>query len=156
MESTLREAVAKEAGSIVFEGHCDGERLSRLYRDAAFVVVSSEWYENAPMAVLESFAYGKPVIGTRIGGIPELITEGKHGQLVDCGAPEQLQAAIRKLWSDTRAQERMGRNARALIETKFAEEARTDALLRIYETVCSSRSNRAPDRAGALAGLAAR
>ena len=70
MEDSLRELATRDGGSIVLEGHCDGQKLADLYRNAAFVVVPSEWYENAPMSILESFAYGKPVIGTRIGGIP--------------------------------------------------------------------------------------
>ena len=143
MEAKLRELAQKDGGSIVLEGHCDGEKLAALYRDAAFVVVPSEWYENAPMSILESFAYGKPVIGTRIGGIPELITEGEHGYLVDPASPEQLKAMVTKLWRDRSAQSAMGRNARRLIETKFAQHTRKDSLLKIYEGVCSSASHAA-------------
>jgi glycosyltransferase involved in cell wall biosynthesis len=135
MESSLRDLAVKDGGSIVMEGHCGGDRLAELYRNAAFVVVPSEWYENAPMSILESFAYGKPVIGTRIGGIPELITEGKHGYLVDPGAKDQLQAAIRKLWNDRAAQGQMGRNARQLVETRFAQSFRTSSLMEIYRSV---------------------
>ena len=47
------------------------------------MVLPSEWYENAPMSVLESFASGKPVIGARIGGIPEIIDEGENGWTFD-------------------------------------------------------------------------
>jgi glycosyltransferase involved in cell wall biosynthesis len=150
MESPLRAAVQNDP-SIVFEGHCEGTRLSELYRNAAFVVVPSEWYENAPMSVLESFAYGKPVIGTRIGGIPELITEGEHGYLVDSDAPDQLRTAICNLWNDPDAQARMGRNARILLETKFAQSTRLASLLTIYESVC-----RAPHRIGPSTALLAR
>lgn len=135
MEASLRELAQKDGGSIVLEGHCGGEKLAELYRNAAFVVVPSEWYENAPMSILESFAYGKPVIGTRIGGIPELITEGEHGHLVDPGAPEQLRGVVSKLWHDRPAQSTMGRNARRLIETKFAQRNRKDSLLGIYDSV---------------------
>jgi glycosyltransferase involved in cell wall biosynthesis len=150
MESSLREMAEKDGGSIVLEGHCDGAKLTDLYRNAAFVVVPSEWYENAPMSILESFAYGKSVIGTRIGGIPELITEGEHGYLVDPESPEQLRTMIRRLWDDREAQRRMGRNARRLIETKFAQSTRTASLLNIYEGVCRSHS-----RAGSPSGLLA-
>ena len=143
MEAELREMAARDGQSIVLEGHCEGARLAELYRNAAFVVVPSEWYENAPMAVLEAFAYGKPVIGTRIGGIPELITEGEHGYLVDCEAPEQLRTTVRKLLSDKNAQETMGRNARNLIETKFGQNNRMASLVNIYESVCRS-SGQAP------------
>jgi glycosyltransferase involved in cell wall biosynthesis len=140
MEGSLREMAEKDGGSIVLEGHCEGTRLAELYRNAAFVVVPSEWYENAPMSILESFAYGKPVIGTRIGGIPELITEGKHGYLVDPGAKDQLRSAIYRLWNDRDAQRNMGRNARRLVETKFAQSSRTASLLKIYNSVCHSGS----------------
>ncbi len=138
MEASLRDKAAKDGGSIVLEGHCGGSRLAELYRNAAFVVVPSEWYENAPMSILESFAYGKPVIGTRIGGIPELISEGENGQLVNPGDKDQLQAAIRKLWENRGLQVQMGRNARRLIETKFAQSSRTKSLLNIYQSVCKS------------------
>jgi glycosyltransferase involved in cell wall biosynthesis len=101
-------------------------------------VVPSEWYENAPMSVLESFAHGKPVIGTRIGGIPELISEGENGLLVQPGAKEDLRAAVGHLWADRSAQERMGRNARLMVETKFAQSTRTESLLRIYDSLRKS------------------
>ena len=137
MEAELRTIAQKDGGSIVLEGHCEGDKLAGLYRNAAFVVVPSEWYENAPMSILESFAYGKPVIGTRIGGIPELIKEGEHGYLVDPGSPAQLRSMIRKLWEDRQAQGSMGKEARVLVETKFAQSTRTASLLRIYERTCS-------------------
>jgi glycosyltransferase involved in cell wall biosynthesis len=138
MESSLREMANKDGGHITFEGQCSGAQLTELYRNAAFVVVPSEWYENAPMSVLESFAHGKPVIGTRIGGIPELISEGENGLLVQPGAKEDLRAAVGHLWADRSAQERMGRNARLMVETKFAQSTRTESLLRIYDSLRKS------------------
>jgi glycosyltransferase involved in cell wall biosynthesis len=140
MEANLRDLAEKDGGSIVLEGHCGGAKLADLYRNAAFVVVPSEWYENAPMSILESFAYGKPVIGTRIGGIPEMIKEGEHGHLVDPESPDQLRTAIRQLWENREAQAVMGRKARRLIETKFAQHTRTASLLNIYERMCRSYS----------------
>jgi glycosyltransferase involved in cell wall biosynthesis len=143
MEEQLRATVAtKDSGSsITFEGHCDGVRLAALYRNAAFVVVPSEWYENAPMSILEAFAYGKPVVGSRIGGIPELISEGENGHLVESSAPEQLRTAISQLWSDGKARASMGRNARRLVETKFSQNTRTAALLSIYDTLFRPRQS---------------
>lgn len=138
MEGSLREMAEKDGGSISLEGHCGGERLADLYRNAAFVVVPSEWYENAPMSILESFAYGKAVIGTSIGGIPELITEGENGHLVAPGSKDQLRATISKLWNDRDAQRTMGRNARRLVENKFAQSSRTASLLNIYKSVCGA------------------
>ncbi len=139
LEASLKSMAEKDGGSITLEGHCGGGALAELYRNAAFVVVPSEWYENAPMSILESFAYGKPVIGTRIGGIPELIAEGQNGYLVNHGSKEQLRAAICSLWNDRHAQRTMGRNARRLVETKFAQSSRTASLLNIYKSVCRTK-----------------
>lgn len=52
-----------------------------LKKNAYFVVVPSEWYENNPMAIIESYCEGVPAIGSRIGGIPEIINEGKTGYI---------------------------------------------------------------------------
>jgi glycosyltransferase involved in cell wall biosynthesis len=144
MEEQLQAAAAKDRGSsITFEGHCDGVRLAALYRNAAFVVVPSEWYENAPMSILEAFAYGKPVVGSRIGGIPELIAEGENGYLVECGAQEQLRTAISRLWNDQKARRSMGHYARGLVETKFSQDTRTASLLSIYDGLCRFGPSRA-------------
>jgi glycosyltransferase involved in cell wall biosynthesis len=63
-----------------FTGYKTGEELKELIRRASFVVVPSEWYENCSMSVLEAMAYAKPVIGSRIGGIPEQIEDGQSNQ----------------------------------------------------------------------------
>lgn len=132
MQQVVGKLAADAPGSITLEGYCDTARLRDLYRNAAFIVVPSEWYENAPMSVLEAFAYGKPVVATRIGGIPELVVDGVTGSLVDCRAPAQLRASLRKLWLDPEARRRMGHHARALVETTFSQTARTESLIAIY------------------------
>jgi glycosyltransferase involved in cell wall biosynthesis len=143
MEESVRQFAATSGEPVVLEGHCDGARLAKLFQNAAFVVTPSEWYENAPMTILEAFAYGKPVVATRIGGIPELVAEGKTGQLVDCHAPDQLRMAIRSLWSDRSAQRLMGLHARAVVETHLSQKARTESLIALYERLWRSR-NRKP------------
>ncbi len=64
-----------------FLGFKSGQELVELKRNAYFVIVPSEWYENNPMAIIESYAEGVPAIGARIGGIPEIIEEGKTGYI---------------------------------------------------------------------------
>ncbi len=139
MEETVLAMAATAGESIRLEGYCDGARLRTLYQNAAFVVVPSEWYENAPMSVIESFAYGKSVVATRIGGIPELVTDGTTGYLVDCGAPEQLRGAISRLWQNRDAQRSMGLKARALVESKLSQSARTESLIDIYNSLIHTR-----------------
>ena len=62
-----------------FLGFKQGEELRELIHNASFVVVSSECYENNPMTIIESYMIGTPVIGSDLGGIPELIIENKTG-----------------------------------------------------------------------------
>lgn len=145
MKQNVQATAAIRGGSVVLEGHCEGERLQTLCRNAAFIVVPSEWYENAPMSVIEAFAYGKPVVATRIGGIPELVGDGETGYLVDCWNPAQLRAAVTRLWRDRTAQQRMGRKARELVEGKLSQAMRTASLIDIYENLRDAR-NRSPKR----------
>ena len=137
LDASLR-AQVKDAGKshIVFEGHCDSARLAQLYRNAAFVVVPSEWYENAPMSILEAFAQGKCVVASNIGGIPELVTDGETGHLFPWGNTEELRRAVCKLWLDVQGRRRMGASARALVETRFSQTIRTASLLKIYGSIC--------------------
>ena len=66
--------------NVHFVGYKTGEQLKDLIKNSMFIVVPSQWYENYPFAILESFAYGKPVVGSRIGGIPELVKDHVTGQ----------------------------------------------------------------------------
>lgn len=70
------------------------EELEKLIREAKFSVYPSEWYENCPFSVMESQMYGTPVLGANIGGIPELIREGKTGELFESGNKEALKRKI--------------------------------------------------------------
>jgi glycosyltransferase involved in cell wall biosynthesis len=65
--------IIKSHINIEFLGFKSGEILEKLIQNSSFVVVPSEWFENNPMSIIESFALGKPVIGANIGGIPELV-----------------------------------------------------------------------------------
>lgn len=80
-------------------GFQKGEELEKLIREAKFSVYPSEWYENCPFSVMESQMYGTPVLGANIGGIPELISVGKTGELFESGNKEELKNKIREMSS---------------------------------------------------------
>jgi glycosyltransferase involved in cell wall biosynthesis len=82
---------------IDFLGFVSGSKLHDLIRGASCTVLPSEWYENCPMSVLESLAFARPVIGTSIGGIPELIDDGQDGRLVAVAQPQQLSEALAEI-----------------------------------------------------------
>ncbi len=87
-----------KGGNIEFLGFQSGDLLKSLISNALFTIYPSEWYENCPMSVLESQMYGTPVIGARIGGIPELIDDGVDGVLFEPGDINGLIEKIRMLY----------------------------------------------------------
>lgn len=96
-------------------GFQTGEALKTLIREARFSVYPSEWYENCPFSVMESQMYGTPVLGTGIGGIPELIDVDKTGQLFEPGNAEQLKQSVRKLWDNPEIVEKMADGCRQAV-----------------------------------------
>ena len=79
-------------------GFVTGEALRRLIAGAAFSLYPSEWYENCPFSVMESQAYGTPMIASDLGGIPELLQDGVTGELFPAGDAVVLREKIKKLW----------------------------------------------------------
>lgn len=80
-----------------YVGFKTGVELEMLIRKAKISVYPSEWYENCPFSVIESQMYGTPVIGSHMGGIPELIAEGKTGELFEAKNVDELEQKIKKL-----------------------------------------------------------
>lgn len=99
-DGPLREEVEK-VENIKNVGFLSGEKLRMMIARARFAVVPSICYENCPFAVIEAQKLGTPVIGSNIGGIPELIDEGRTGELFEAGNVEALISKIFNLWNDT-------------------------------------------------------
>lgn len=135
-EESLRALAAERLGSrAVFHGRKDACSVAEAMAGAACVAVPSEWYENCPMVVLEAFAAGTAVVGTDLGGLPELITGGVDGLLVPPGDPGALADAIAEITSDHALAEELGRNARKRAERDFRLEGHVDAIRNLYAEV---------------------
>ena len=120
----LRSCAARHGADVEFMGHLGGEPLVDAIRAARATVLAAEWYENAPMSILESFALGKPVIGARIGGISELIEHGVNGWMFASRAVDELDAVLRQVEDlPDRTVFDMGMAARRLAEERFSEQA---------------------------------
>lgn len=123
--------------SAEFPGHLSGHDLADVIRKAAMVVVPSEWNENSPLSILEAMAYGKPVVASRIGGIPEMVRHGETGLLFTPKSYEELGIGIRTLLSNAEGRARMGAKARETVERHHSLEAHGRALVALYRTVAS-------------------
>lgn len=119
----------------IFVGHLHGKALKSLIDNASVVVVPSEWYENCPMSVLEAMAYGKPVVGTKMGGLPELVQDGKTGLLFEAGNVSELTAALDRLMSSADLRAQMGKAGRQRAEAMFSLEIHNAGLMDIYKSV---------------------
>lgn len=116
-------------------GQIKGSELAGLLENCKFSVVPSEWYENCPMSILESMAFGKPVIGSNIGGIPELIDQGRTGLLFEPGNSEELALHITHLLDNPLQTCQMGREARQIIEKEYSPEIHFRKTLGIYNNL---------------------
>lgn len=132
-ETALKKLAVDTKANVQFFGYKTGADLHELVRRARAVVLPSEWYENAPMSVLESYALGRPVIGAAIGGIPELIREHETGISFASGNVDALAAALRQFSNmpDTQLAA-MGRCARDWVENDFTVMRYLERLMDLY------------------------
>lgn len=132
-ESDLKGLAESLNAKVRFLGYQSGPDLHTTVRGAKAVVLPSEWYENAPMSVLEAFALGKPVVGARIGGIPEMIEPDINGWLFESGDADQLADVLSNVNSLGIAEvEERGRAARAMVEREFTSDRYVEQMLALY------------------------
>jgi colanic acid/amylovoran biosynthesis glycosyltransferase len=96
--------------------------------------------EGLGMVLLEAAATGLPIIGSRVGGIPECILDGKTGFLVPERDQDALAQRMAELLDDTGKRRQMGREGRALVERQFDIDRQTEALERFYDESCCCRA----------------
>ena len=113
-------------------GFKQGDELRDLILNSICTVLPSEWYENCPMSVLESFAYGKPVIGADIGGIPELIENEVDGFLVPSAGTEALREKLLWMFEHKDKAAEMGKTGRHKMETEFNADIHYEKIMNVY------------------------
>ncbi|MEM9996342.1 MAG: glycosyltransferase family 4 protein [Bacteroidota bacterium] len=134
--SELEAEVQRQGWShIRFLGFQRGQALEDLIRGARCTVLPAEWYENCPMSILEALAYARPVVGSRIGGIPELIEDGVDGYLFEPGNIEELRAILRGFSSEPEQTVEMGRAGRAKVKQRFSPDAHYAQIRAVYDQV---------------------
>lgn len=105
------------------------QRLAALRAAPVFVLPSTS--EGLPMALLEAMAWGRAIVATRVGGVPDVLSDGEDALLVEPGDEEALAAALARLAADAELRARLGPAARERAARLNSEEV-TDRLDRIY------------------------
>lgn len=139
LEAELRQYIAEhKLDHVHLLGHLGKTELTELVQRATATIVPSEWYENCPMSVLESFACGTPVIGARIGGIPELVQEERSGYLFTPGDADELAQTMQKLLDQPTSAVQMGRQAREQVERDHSPATHYAQTMAIYQQLSKS------------------
>ncbi|WP_010237906.1 glycosyltransferase family 4 protein [Clostridium arbusti] len=139
MDAYIKKLIKSEGinDKIEILGFKQGEELIKLVSKAMCVVVPSEWYENAPYTILEAMALGKLVIGSRIGGITELLEDGLIGLNFIPGSIEDLSNKINYIIENKHLVKRYGENARKKIKIKFNEKLHYEQIMDVYKQLLS-------------------
>lgn len=143
-EGPLKESIGQRARdlglkNIIMLGYMSGEKLKEEICKSMFVVLPSEWYENYPFAIIEGFALGKPAVGSRTGGIPELVIDNETGITFKLGDPDDLSAKINELVGRPDKIMEMGKAARLFVEKELNQEKHYTSLIEIYKTALNTR-----------------
>lgn len=116
-----------------FMGFLSGNALHKIIAEASVVVVPSEGYENCPMSVLEAMAAAKAVVACDIGGIPELVLNGKTGLLFSPGNHEQLRQCLQEIMGNPGLRSQLGTAGRMRVEERFSVDEHNRKLMQIYK-----------------------
>jgi glycosyltransferase involved in cell wall biosynthesis len=132
MEKELKET----SNALGLSGHINFVGLvadiSSYLASADVIVIPSVWQEPAGLLVIESMACGRPVVATRVGGIPEYLTDAETGVLVDPKRPDLISAAVLNLLRSPELSTRLGSAARKHVEEKFTTEKWVENTLQLY------------------------
>jgi glycosyltransferase involved in cell wall biosynthesis len=149
-EGTLSRSVAELVRSLHLEQrvHLLGKRndMAQCLAASDIFVMASRW-EGNPLTVMEAMASGLPVVGTTVGGVPELVESGEQGILVLPGEPAALTGAMEFLCRNPEARISMGAAARLRATREFSLHRMVAAYEALYRTALSARSAPLPARA---------
>ncbi|MBW2072024.1 MAG: glycosyltransferase family 4 protein [Deltaproteobacteria bacterium] len=125
----------RQLSHIRFLGFTKGRDLDNLIRQSICAIVPSLWYETFGLTIIETFAHGRPVIASRIGGITEIISDGEDGFLVSPGDAAELRVKLVQMAADNDLAMRMGHAARKKVQEQFSPEIHYKNLMSVYNKI---------------------
>lgn len=123
---------------VIFEGYISDEEIIDRYSNCDIFIAPSR-FESFGLIFLEAMIFSKPVIGTNIGGIPEVVENGVSGILIENENSEDLKNALIKLIENKDIRESMGKNGRRIYEEKFTAEIMANKFIDYYKNILSCR-----------------
>jgi glycosyltransferase involved in cell wall biosynthesis len=129
----------KRLHSIRFAGRLQRDQVYEAMKKAAFLIVPSTWNEPFGLIIAEAFACGTPVLGARVGAIPEMLDDEVSGLHFAPNDPAALAQKVEWAWTHLRQMATMGRNARRIYEQRYTGGANYRSLMNIYESAIESR-----------------
>jgi glycosyltransferase involved in cell wall biosynthesis len=147
LRATLEaEAAQNNLRHVTFRGRLDANETRTAMKQARFLVLPSLWYEGFPMVMAESLACGTPVVGSRLGAMQEIITDGRTGLHFATGDSTDLAEKVEWAWNHPSDLAAMGREARRDYEALYTPEVNYSLLMSIYEQALRSQSEAGGDR----------
>ena len=119
---------------VIFEGYISDEEIIDRYSNCDIFIAPSR-FESFGLIFLEAMIFSKPVIGTNIGGIPEVVADGINGILIENENSEDLKNALIKLIENKDIRESMGKNGRRIYEEKFTAEIMANKFIDYYKNI---------------------
>ena len=132
-EEMRRRVVDENLTHVKMLGYRSGRELRDIVRRAKFTVITSEWHDNSPLVIYESLSLGNPIVGARMGGIPELIEEGVDGFVYDRGDLDAFVRHVNYLIANPEKSVEMGKNARKKAEALYGFDEHYEKLIKLYE-----------------------
>lgn len=133
---SLQKLIAKNSlqEHVIYLGWVSGSAKEE-YLCSCDIFILPSYNEGLPMSLLEAMSWGKPVISTRVGGIPELIRDNQDGIIVDAGSVEQISDSLIKLIESEEKRSLFGRSARKRIEEGFSDKVVLPQIDALYQRV---------------------
>jgi len=119
--------------NVTLHGSVPSNQVQRFYSNSRITVLPSICFEGFPMVLLEAMMNVRPVVASRIGGIPEIVEEGRIGLLFEPGNSKELAQKIKYLWDNPALCHQMGERARQKAIQAYSSEQHYKKLLRVYE-----------------------
>jgi len=119
-------------GSIRFTGSLEPSKVAEYFSRSFFVVLAS-FSEGVPVVLIEAFAHGRPVVATRVGGVPELVEDGASGYVVSPGDATELADAMAKMLSDPARAGRMGKIGAKRVQEAFSDLTSAQQLRDLFQ-----------------------